>query len=231
MVGLSTSPLRADVISPNIADLGTVASGNVTLSTTKAFNKVVLSGSAATVVLPATPPDGWRSLVVSVTGNVALVITTPSLYRIDTPSLGAVTSVAIAAASAGKAIFSFLAVGGSFVGMTVIGDDVEIPSDVLAGLVDDETNASPAASTFMSTRALALYLAAQLDGLNVSYANLLGLTSGKFIAGDENDEPILGSFGTGLSYNAATGALTATAGGASSTVSAMRHSRYASNTA
>lgn len=207
-----TGTTSVQVLSPDIADLGTVASGTVTLSSTKAVNKVTLSGSAATIALPSSPPDGWRSLVATITGNVALTVTTPSLYRIDDPALGEVSSVAISAATAGKVIFSFLAIGGVYVGFTVVGDDAQIPSSKLAGLSADGTFAGASAEVFPSQTAVAAYVAALLDALTLPYTDITALTQGSFLtrgtAGTGAAE--LGTFGAGLSFNPTTRVLTAT---------------------
>lgn len=205
-----TGTTSVQVLSPDIADLGTAASGTVTLSSTKAVNKVVLSGSAATIALPSSPPDGWRSLVASVTGNVALTVTTPELYRIDDPALGAVTSVSIPAATAGKAIFSFLAIGGSYVGFAVIGDNAEIPSSALSGLSTDGTNAAPSNDTFLSSQAYATHLAATLDALTLPYTDVVGFPTGTIAGRSTAATGALESITVGAGLNLTGGTLTAT---------------------
>jgi hypothetical protein len=64
-----TGTTTTDAIKPDIANLGTVASGNVTLSTTKAVSRVVLSGASATVVFPAGDPRVSQSLIVDSTSG------------------------------------------------------------------------------------------------------------------------------------------------------------------
>jgi hypothetical protein len=75
-----TGTTTVDAIEPDIADLGTVASGDVTLSTTKAVSRVVLSGASATVVFPAGDPRVSQSLIVDSTSGADTTISMPSSW-------------------------------------------------------------------------------------------------------------------------------------------------------
>jgi hypothetical protein len=126
-----TGTTTVDAISPDIADLGTVASGTVTLSTTKAVNKVVLSGSAATIALPATPLGLYHVLDVD-TGGSIVTVTVPSLPREDGDGVTAVTSVQLPANA--RCTLAFKAVGGSFVSFAALGSVITIPTSQLASV-------------------------------------------------------------------------------------------------
>lgn len=126
-----TGTTSVQVLSPDIADLGTAASGTVTLSSTKAVNKVVLSGTAATIALPSSPPDGWRILRLS-TGASVVTVTVPSLPREDGDGVTAVTTVQFPASA--KGTLSFKAEGGSYISFAAAGSTISIPTSQLASV-------------------------------------------------------------------------------------------------
>jgi len=73
-----TGNTSVDRLSPNIHDLGTVASGTITLDATKSVSKVVLTGTALTVAFPAGGARVQQALLLSNTNVAAATITIPS---------------------------------------------------------------------------------------------------------------------------------------------------------
>jgi len=73
-----TGATTADRISPNIHDLGTVASGTVTMDAVKSVNKVVLTGTAMTVAFPSGGARVQQSIIISNTNGSSATITIPS---------------------------------------------------------------------------------------------------------------------------------------------------------
>ena len=129
-----TGTVAMDVPSPNVTDLGTVANtGTVTLTNATSKFSVTLTGTANTIALPSTPPGDKRELAIAFTSGSAKTLTIPSLYRIDSPSLGSVTSVSFDATTT-KAVLLFLVSGSAFWGVAVLGDTPAIATSQLANV-------------------------------------------------------------------------------------------------
>lgn len=121
--GTHTGTTSVQVLSPVITDLGTFSSGTVTLSSTTAGNKAALTGTAATIALPSSPPDGGRFLNLA-TGASVVTVTVPSLPREDGDGVTAVTTVQFPANCVGTLWFK--ASGGSYISFRADASIIEI---------------------------------------------------------------------------------------------------------
>lgn len=211
-----TETTTVDAINPNVADLGTVASGTITLSTTKAVNKVVASGSAATVALPATPIALNHILLVE-TGASVVTFTVPSLPRDDGDGVTEVTSVQFAANATGA--LTFRASGGAFIAFSAPGSIISIASSALAGFSTGDV-AEGSTTKFPAQSAVVSYTDARLDAFTLPYTDVIDVPEGSILGRYTTSTGAcqLITVGAGLVLNTSTGVLSATNTGSSTPV-------------
>lgn len=132
--GVHTGVTQVALLAPGVTDLGTVANtGTVTVTNATSKFTVTLTGTSNAISLPSLPPGDKRELEVIFTSGSAKTLTFTSLYRIDSPSLGNVTSVSFDATTT-KAVLLFPISGSAFWGVAVLGDTVAIATSQLANV-------------------------------------------------------------------------------------------------
>ena len=149
-----TGPTSIEAIAPEIHDLGTVSSGEVTLDADIAANKVTLSGTTMTVAFPSGDPRVSQALSITSTSETDSTITIPQSWSANRGAL--ITSFTLAAG--GRVTVSWWHNGSSY---EVLGDPLTrsqrlallalVQSDI-ASLVSDLAAKAPLANpTFTGT--------------------------------------------------------------------------------
>lgn len=124
-----TGTATADAIHLNVVNLGTIASGTVTLSTTKAANRAALTGNAATIQLPATPISLVHGLDFTTGASIVTATLSQALTRDDGDGSTPVTTVQFRANT--NCSLRFRALNGAFVGFSAAGSVTAIPTSDL----------------------------------------------------------------------------------------------------
>lgn len=167
-----TGVTNVALLAPGVTDLGTKADGETVAITNATTDfEVELTGTANPITLPSTPPGTFRKLSVTFTASAAKTLSFTSLLRLDSPSLGEVTSVTFGAETT-RAVLVFVASGGAFVAVSAIGDEPLIPSSMLQGLDTDVTFAGASPDKFPAQTAVVGYIAAVLDALQLPYTKV-----------------------------------------------------------
>lgn len=205
--GPVTVPLLAEGTTAlgSIANAGTIALTNATVDFT-----ATMSGTAATVALPSTPPGTKRRLLLTMGTSGAKTLNFPSLWRIDSPGAGNVTSITFATSTTMALVVFQCTTGGPFFAVSCIGDEPAIPSSSLADFFHDNSLALATASNIASALSIVNWVNSQLDGLQVPHGNVSQVPANSLLGNSTGSTASAEPIGVGSGISIAGGLISAT---------------------